>query len=261
MPFTGGGEMRILFVADLHYALKQFDWLTAKAGDFDLAVIGGDLLDLSSALDLDVQIVVVEKYLNRLREKTRMLVCSGNHDCNVRSAADESMCKWLLDCKADRLFVDGDSIESDGTLITICPWWDGPVSRAEVEKQLATDAARTKSKWVWIHHAPPDHSPVSWTGKKFGGDEFLVGWIQQYQPDLVLSGHIHNAPFVNHGSWIDRVGKTWVFNPGKQIGPHPTFLILDLEQMTVEWESIEGQGKQQLDVPPGEFKVGAADGA
>jgi len=259
--FTGRGEMRILFVADLHYALKQFDWLTARAGGFDLAIIGGDLLDLGSALDLDVQIVVVEKYLNRLRERTRVLVSSGNHDCNVRSTADESVCKWLHDCKAAQLFVDGDSIETNGALITICPWWDGPVSRAEVANQLARDAARAKSKWIWIHHAPPDQSPVSWTGKKFGGDEFLVEWIQRYEPDLVLSGHIHNAPFVAQGSWIDRIGKTWVFNPGKQIGPNPTFLILDLEQMSVEWDSLEGQGRQQLDIPPGAFKVGAADGA
>jgi len=104
---------------------------------------------------------------------------------------------------------------------------------------------------------------VSWTGKEFGGDEFLVEWIQRFEPDLVLSGHIHNAPFVSHGSWIDRVGKTWVFNPGKQIGLHPTCLIFDLEQMSVEWYSLEEQASQQLDIPAGTF-IGpavAADGA
>jgi len=130
--------MKILFVADLHYALKQFDWLTAKAGGFDLAVIGGDLLDLGSPLDLDVQILVVEKYLARLRERTRLLVSSGNHDCDAKSTANESVCKWLHDFKAGQLFVDGDSVEAAGALITICPWWDGPVSRAEVEKLLCT---------------------------------------------------------------------------------------------------------------------------
>ncbi len=128
--------MRILFVADLHYTLKQFDWLTANAANFDVAIIGGDLLDLGSVLDLDVQIVVVEKYLERIRDRTSLLVSSGNHDCEARSTANESICKWLHDVKAGQLFVDGDSIEIDGTLFTICPWWDGPVSRAEVEKLL-----------------------------------------------------------------------------------------------------------------------------
>jgi predicted MPP superfamily phosphohydrolase len=72
--------MRLLFVADLHYSLKQFDWLLEQAGGFDVAAIGGDLLDLSSALDPDVQIAIVEKYLGLLRRKTKLLVCSGNHD-------------------------------------------------------------------------------------------------------------------------------------------------------------------------------------
>ena len=60
--------MKILFVADLHYALKQFDWLAANAAGHDAVVIGGDLLDLSGVLEIDVQAVVVEKYLNRLRQ-------------------------------------------------------------------------------------------------------------------------------------------------------------------------------------------------
>jgi len=255
--------MKILFVADLHYALKQFDWLTLKAASFDLAIIGGDLLDLGSAVDLDVQVVVIEKYLGRLRERTRLLVSSGNHDCDARSAANESVCKWLHELKAGQLFVDGDSVEITGTLITICPWWDGPVSRAEVEKLLERDAARSKSKWIWIHHAPPDRSPVSWTGKEFGGDEFLVEWILRFKPDLVLSGHIHNAPFVADGSWIGRVGTTWVFNPGKQPGPYPACLVFDLERMSVAWDSIEDQRTQQLDISSGTFSAptGAVDGA
>lgn len=248
--------MRLLFVADLHYTLKQFDWLTANAASFDVAVIGGDLLDLGSGLDIDVQIVVVEKYLARLCRQTRLLVSSGNHDGDARSAANESICNWLHGLKDARLFVDGDSVEIGNVLITICPWWDGPVSRSEVERLLAKDASRIKGRWIWIHHSPPDKSPVSWAGKKFGGDEFLVEWIQRHEPDLVLCGHIHNAPFAAKGSWIDRLGKTWVFNPGKQIGPNPTYLVFDLEKMSVEWVSHEGQVTQQLDMP----FVGAVSG-
>src|SRR6187401_2142330 len=101
--------MRMLFVADLHYTLKQFDWLDASAGSFDVVIIGGDLLDLSSSLDFDVQIVVVEKYLDRIRQKTRLLVSSGNHDVDSRNAADESVAQWLQDCRMKDLFVDGDS--------------------------------------------------------------------------------------------------------------------------------------------------------
>jgi Icc-related predicted phosphoesterase len=51
--------MKMLFAADLHYTLKQLDWLVANAGRYDLVIIVGDLLDLGSALDFEVQIVVV----------------------------------------------------------------------------------------------------------------------------------------------------------------------------------------------------------
>lgn len=238
--------MKVLFVADLHYTLKQFDWLVGVASEYEAIIIGGDLLDLSSALDLGVQILVVEKYLDRIRQKTRLLVSSGNHDGDSRNAADESVAQWVRDSKSAGLFVDGDGWEIAGVRMTICPWWDGPVSRAELEAQLEREGQLPRERWVWIHHAPPSNSPVCWTGRKSVGDEFLRGWIERYQPDLVLSGHIHNAPFVKNGSWIDRIGKTWVFNPGKQIGPCPTYIEFDLAAMTAEWMSLEGRLIQRL---------------
>ena len=64
--------MRILAVADLHYALRQFDWVGERLEGFDLLVLAGDLLDLGSAVDLDVQELVVQKYLRRYASK-RML--------------------------------------------------------------------------------------------------------------------------------------------------------------------------------------------
>jgi Icc-related predicted phosphoesterase len=238
--------MRLLFVADLHYALKQFDWVVTHAHEFGAVIIGGDLLDLASALDFDVQIVVVEKYLDRIRQQAPLLVSSGNHDGDSRSAADESVARWLQESRTTGLAVDGDSLDLPETLITICPWWDGPASRAELEAQLARDAAKVRGRWIWVHHAPPSGSPVCWTGKRFGGDDSLREWIERYQPDIVLSGHIHNSPFYPDGAWVDRIGKTWVFNPGKQIGPEPTHITLDLAAMTAEWVSLEGRSVREL---------------
>ncbi len=244
--------MKILYVTDLHYSLKQFDWLLANAGPYDMAAIGGDLLDVGGALDPDVQIVVIERYLRRLRGQTRLLIVSGNHDADARNAAGEWFAKWLIKVRGDGLFVDRDEVSLPNVTITLCPWWDGPASRAELEQFLTDAATRVTGKWVWIHHAPPDQSPVSWTGKKSGGDKYLVDWIRRFGPDLVLSGHIHNAPFYPDGSWIDRIGKTWVFNPGRQIGPRPTSIVFDLDAMTAEWISLEGECLKQLAIETGE---------
>jgi Icc-related predicted phosphoesterase len=244
----GRAAMKLLFVSDLHYALKQFDWLVANAEKFDPIIIGGDLLDLASALDSDVQIVVVGKYLAKLREKSRVLVSSGNHDGDSRNEADESIAQWIQEAKTESLLGDGDSLELPGALITVCPWWDGPTSRAQVEAQLLKDQARVRGHWIWIHHAPPSGSPLCWTGKQFAGDNYLREWIERFTPDIVFSGHIHNAPFYGQGSWVDRIGKTWAFNPGKQIGPAPTYIALDLDSMTAEWISLEGESIRQLAV-------------
>lgn len=238
--------MRLLFVADLHYSLKQFDWLLARAADYDVAVIGGDLLDLSSALDADVQIAIVEKYLGLLRQKTRLVVSSGNHDGDSRNSADESVAEWLRAARSERLHVDGDSFEVGDIRITVCPWWDGQLSRGELEAMLEREAAQVRGRWLWIHHAPPEGARTSWSGRKFVGDEFLRGWIERFNPDMVLSGHVHNSPFYGDGSWIDRIGRTWVFNPGRQLGPQPTTITLDFDAMTAEWSSQDEQSVRDL---------------
>ena len=71
--------MRLLLVADLHYSLPQFDWVLEMAPDFDLVVLAGDHLDVSSIVDGRAQSVVIRKYFSWLRAKTRLLICSGNH--------------------------------------------------------------------------------------------------------------------------------------------------------------------------------------
>ena len=131
----------------------------------------------------------------------------------------------------------------------MCPWWDGPASCAEVGAQLARDAARREGRWIWVYHAPPDESPVSWAGQRHFGDAELLRWIRAYQPDLVRTGHIHQAPFRAGGSWVDRVGSTWVFNAGRQIGPRPAHVIIDLTGPTATWFSLADNEVVKLDEP------------
>ena len=239
--------MRLLFVADLHYSLKQFDWLLAEAEAFDIVAIGGDLLDLASPLDADVQVAIVEKYLALLSQKTTLVVSSGNHDGDSRNDADESIAAWVQAARGERLHVDGDSFDAGGARLTVCPWWDGDLSRAEVDAQLKRESAAADGKpWIWIYHAPPEGARTSWTGRRFIGDEALRTWIEHFQPDMVFSGHIHHSPFYDEGSWIDRIGRTWVFNPGRQPGPQPTSIVLDTETMSAEWQSAEGRSFRDL---------------
>lgn len=201
-------------------------------------------------MSLEAQIAVILKYLTRLRLKTKLVVCSGNHDLNSTNADGEKVARWMARVRSLDIATDGDFLQTeDGTLFTVCPWWDGPAMRDAVGSQLAADAARPKQRWIWIYHAPPDASPVSWAGKQHFGDAELLHWIDRYRPDMVLSGHVHQSPFREGGSWVDRIGDTWVFNSGRQIGPIPTHTIIDTGASRAEWYSLAGPQYVELEQP------------
>ena len=241
--------MNYLFVSDLHYVLKQFDWLTEAAKHVDVVIIGGDLLDVAGAVDLPVQIAVVMKYLQRLQAHAKVIVSSGNHDLDSRNAAGEKMARWVQKAKGVGVVTDGDALLLGDTLFTVCPWWDGPVARDEVGALLQRHAAEPKRRWVWVYQSPPTDSPTSWVGKRHIGDEALSGWIAEYRPDIVMTGHIHQSPFARDGSWVDCVDETWVVNPGRQIGPVPTRILFDTGAGTATWLSLAGAECVSLDAP------------
>lgn len=244
--------MKCLLVSDLHYALKQYDWVTEVASDYDVVVIGGDHLDISGHVDGRVQIVVILKYLKRLMTETQLIVCSGNHDLDGTNEAGEKVPKWIEKVRDLGIPTDGESLEIGDVLFTICPWWDGPATRELVFEQLGRDALKaqkTQKKWVWVYHAPPEGSPTSRTRQRSFGDSDLTGWIQEFAPDIVLTGHIHEAPFDSMGSWVDQIGKTWVFNAGRQIGPIPAHIVLNIDHSEALWFSLAGSEGANLKKP------------
>ncbi len=239
--------MKGLLVSDIHYRLKQLDWLISVAPEFDLVVIAGDHLDIASAVAVEAQVVVTLKYLQRLASAAPLVVCSGNHDLNGRNEAGEKVATWMSKVRRLGIPADGQSLVLGETLVTVCPWWDGPSAREAVARQLAEDARRRAARWVWVYHSPPAGSPTSWNGTRHYGDDDLAGWIGEYHPDLVLCGHIHQSPFRSGGSWIDRVGGSWVFNAGCQIGPIPTHVVFDTEAREATWFSLAGNERARLD--------------
>jgi hypothetical protein len=64
-----------------------------------------------------------------------------------------------------------------------------------------------------------------------------------------LSGHIHESPFKRDGSWVDRIGETWVFNAGRQIGEIPAHVIFDTDCERAAWFSLAGAEAVRLDAP------------
>jgi Icc-related predicted phosphoesterase len=238
--------VRVLLVSDLHYSLPQFDWVVRAAPSFDLVALAGDHLDISSPVSLDAQIVVILQYFSLIRDATHMAASSGNHDLTGPDAHGEQAALWLAEARQAGIRTDGDSWLLGDTLITICPWWDGPIGRDALEAHLAAAAAVRLGRWIWVYHWPPLGSPTCWTGRRDYGDTELGGWINEYRPNVVLTGHVHEPPFKQTGSWADRIGDTWIFNPGRQIGPVPTHIEIDLAAGSAVWRSLLGEERLQM---------------
>lgn len=231
--------MRILVVSDLHYRLPHYDWLVRAAADVDAVAVVGDLADVVSPVPHEVQTVVLRRYLDELASGGRtVLVASGNHDLDGPGIHGEQVAAWLRRAAGESLHVDGTSVDVGDTRFTICPWWDGPVTRDEVGAQLAAAAVGRPSRWVWLYHAPPAGTPLCFDGRRTFPDQELADWIAEHRPDVVLCGHIHQSPWAKGGSWHARLGGTWVFNAGKQIGKVPAHITIDTGAGTADWFGV-----------------------
>lgn len=241
--------MRVLLVSDLHYDLRKLDWVMEQAGHHDLLAIGGDLLDIGSAVPLDAQIAAVLEHLSRLAERTSVVVCSGNHDLDHRTPDGEKATAWLTDARSTGVAVDGDTTDLGGWLVSSCAWWEGPTTLGALEAALDEASSRRTGRWLWLYHGPPE-GPLSWTGSRSYGDPELPRLVDLHRPDVVLCGHIHQAPHVDGGSWYEQRGTTWLFNAGHQPGPVPAHVALDLVAGRATWWSATATDEVALELVP-----------
>lgn len=232
--------MKILSVSDLHYSLRQFDWLVKNHQQHDLIVIAGDFMQLGSSVDSDVQTAVVEQYFRKICQNTPLVVCSGNHDL-VDEGDGKQTTEWLTELVIPGLVVDKGSYTTDRLRVLSLPWWGSETEKEQVASWLAEQHDPGDQRPViWVHHAPPRGARTSWNGKRDLGDSAVVEWIAAYSPNLVLSGHVHNAPYYPEGSWVDHVGKTMVINGGQQTGDTPATIVIELDKGLVTWSGMEG---------------------
>ena len=255
--------MKLLFTSDPHAAAPADLRLAtrAQARGCALLAIAGDLLDLFAQEDASTQAHAAAAWLGALAARVpHLAVCSGNHDPDGPDGAN-----WLARAaagvKTGHLLADGASAvlwgeEGDlGLIVSCCPYWNIQERSAAHHVWLRDQAEGVWAEgrrladqhaglpWVVLHHEPPEGTRVAvgaWTtGADFGGGGFWAAeWCRQYRPDYLLSGHIHQAPFVEGGSWADRVedSPTWAFNPGRDETDCRTIEI-DLAARTARWFS------------------------
>jgi len=205
------------------------EWILNRSTDFDAVVLPGDLLDSVSPTPLLTQIFDVSAYLSDLSQLTIVMAASGNHDLDGPGPDGEQRASWL-----------------SAVRFTVCPWWDGPRTKEIVARQLGTAAVNRPASWIWVYHAPPAGTRICKTTRSDYGDSNLTQWIDRWQPEMVICGHIHQAPWVEGGGWFDRRGQTWVFNAGHEIGHEPAHIVIDLASREATWVAVPDEEKIDL---------------
>lgn len=214
--------MKILLTADLHCNPGWLGWLEEEASEYGLVCIAGDLLDAFSEVAIEDQVAQVKGFLHRLAAKTRVAVCSGNHDAfelvqpllpgAVYSAA------WLAELReAPELITDGQTRLVPGQLvITTIPYF----SPAGLEGSLIEEGKDFKST-----HAVPwlliVHDPVR-----------VQSAISRARPDFVHFGHYHGPE-----GYSRRSGSALFLSAGQRLGAAvPNHIILDSEGGLAVWK-------------------------
>ena len=132
-------------------------------------------------------------------------------------------------------------------VVTAAPYdFDGGDDHDELWEEAAMLRDQQKIPWLVLHHEPPAEVKV---GRRVGNRQ-LYYKIQEYRPDLVVSGHLHNQPDV--GSFADRLDGTWCFNPGHpeqslaMQSSIPNQILLDLAARTATWHASSNVGKRPI---------------
>ncbi|MDD3316734.1 MAG: metallophosphoesterase [Methanosarcina sp.] len=217
--------MKILAISDPHGDYSKIRKMMEKAGDFDLAVIVGDITDFGPNEKVEELMEMFDR---------PVLAIPGNCD-------QKSILEALDASKAINLHGKAEQI---GNIRFIGLGGSNPtpfntpfeLSEEEIEKTLQGMICSAENNEdcgtiVLLTHAPPhgarDELPFGHVGSKA---------IQKFvdRVDLIVCGHIHEA------KGLEQVGKTVVINPGEACkGSCALIKLEETEGKPIEVEFVE----------------------
>ena len=189
--------MKILAVADIHGDLKKLYTLINNLKEKpDIVVVAGDLTPFGTK-DL---VPKIKSALDKTAPYVFMI--PGNEDPkDVRKEMDKL--KIDMHNKSKKI--------GDTTLVGFEGerWLEEGNQVFGVYDPVHKILKKIKGKTILISHVPPfeTKADILWTGRHVGSP-FLKSLVEDYQPDLVICGHIHES------RCVDKVGKTKIVNTG-----------------------------------------------
>lgn len=207
--------MRIIALADIHGHCEALEWLDEPLSQADVVLVGGDITNFGTA----EQAAAVVERLGRYGGP--VLAVPGNCD-------PPEVDIWLTQA----------GINLHGRAVCLDSWWfigaGGALSGFNAFSNKSGLAPFTKTlqhayshckgtdRLVLVTHQPPLHTALDTVAPgRYAGNRAIRDFIELAQPQLALSGHIHEI------IGTDRIGPTTLLNPGP--AKQGRWAMIDLE--------------------------------
>jgi hypothetical protein len=129
---------------------------------------------------------------------------------------------------------EGMTLDQDGQWVEIPSLAGYLLERRSLREELDRVRGQLQSaelpRSVWLIHQPPATlgMDICANGEQVGSPNVLQ-FVEEHQPLVVLSGHIHESPSQPGGRWAGMVGRTLWLQPG-QMGVPLHFVTLDIDE-------------------------------
>ena len=189
--------MDILAFVDMHGNDKALKEIKDKAKKADIIVCAGDISIFENNLDL----LLAE--LNALNKQ--VLIIPGNHE-------DSADLNQLTKINKNIVNIHKKSFIKDDYLFLGYGGAGFSINDSEfsaLSKKFEKEAKKHDGRIILVTHAPPYKTKIDEIMKDPCGNKSIKSFIVKVEPDLAISGHLHET-----AGKEDKVGKTKVINPG-----------------------------------------------
>ncbi len=194
--------MKLLVLADIHGCLDYIDCIDAAIRDCDGVVIAGDITDFGGGRQTRQILSAMEQY------QKPIVAVPGN--CDLRGV-DEVLNQNNAGIHGACIALNGFQFIGVGGSLP-CPGATPNEAGEETFRQVLQNALAdlaSKDNLVLVTHQPAWGIDLDTTGSgRHTGSQAVREFIEQYQPVLAISGHMHEA------CGVDQLGSTTLVNPG-----------------------------------------------
>lgn len=194
--------MKIIALPDLHARTNALETMGDFLSSADLILLVGDITNAGGVLEANAVLQVVRKF------NPNLLAVPGNWD---HQEIDAFLSGQNINLNCRFLLMDQIAFIGVGASLPCLVPTPNEVSETDLERCLnrATAGLDPEIPKVLISHQPPYNTLTDLAqGKTHIGSKAIRAFIENTQPMLCFTGHIHES------TGIDRIGSTRIINPG-----------------------------------------------